>query len=117
MTDSHALKLTWKVELEWLLVNDKNYRIALEWSITNVSTSPNGDGTYSNTYSFRPVRVLIHDELWDTIKAKDPRKQSEKLRSYLKYKFDQSDTNFNTFEEFYDDFFKRIYKNIDFLLS
>ena len=114
--DSNSLKFTWKVELWQALENDKNYRIACEGSITNISSSPNGDGTYSYTYSFRPIHVLIHDELWDTIKARDPRKNSEKLRSYLKYMYEK-DSTLDTFEEFYDDFFKRIYKHMDFLLQ
>jgi hypothetical protein len=85
----------------------------------NVSTSPNGDWTYSHTYSFRPIHVLIHDELGDTIKATDPRKNSEKLRSTLKYKYDKEwvGSQFATFEEFYDDFFKKIYYNMDLLTN
>jgi hypothetical protein len=60
---SNSLKFTGKVEIESPLENDKNYRLAMEGSITNISTSPNGDGTFSNTFSFRPLHCLIHDEL------------------------------------------------------
>lgn len=119
MNDSHALKITGKVELAKALDNDKNYRIAIEWSITNISTSPNGDWTYSNTYSLRPVHVLIHDELGSTIKARDPRSNSTKLRSLLKFKYEKWEAwdSFKEFNDFYDSFYSEIYKNLDFLLS
>jgi hypothetical protein len=38
---SNSLKFTGKVEIESPLENDRNYRIALDGSITNISTSPN----------------------------------------------------------------------------
>lgn len=44
-------------------------------------------------------------------------KNSEKLRSALKYKYDKEWvwSRFETFEDFYDDFFKKIYYNMDLL--
>lgn len=117
--NSHSLKFTWKVELGQPIENDKNYRLALEGSIVNESTSPNHDWTYSKTYSFRPINVLIHDELGDTIKAYDPRKNSEKLRSKLKYDWDKWLwwTKYKEFDEAYDSFFRKIYEQYDFLIS
>jgi hypothetical protein len=117
--NSHSLKFTWKVELGQPIENDKNYRLALEWSIVNESTSPNHDGTYSKTYSFRPIHVLIHDELWDTIKAYDPRKNSEKWRSKLKYDWDKWlwGTKYKEFDDAYDAVFRKMYEQYDFLIS
>ncbi len=117
--DSYALKTTWKVELSEELQLDENYRIAMEGSITNISTSPNWDGTLSKTYSFRPIHVLIHDKLGSTIKARDPRKNSEKLRSKLKYDWDKwlYGTKYGEFEEAYDAFFRKVYEQYDYLIS
>lgn len=116
--DSYAIKFTWKVELWQAVEIDKNYRLALEGSIVNESISPNYDWTLSKTYSFRPIHVLIHDELWDTIKAKDPRKNSEKLRSKLKFDWDKWLwwTQYKEFEEAYDAFFRKLYEQYDFLI-
>ena len=116
---SNALKFTGKVEIESPLENDRNYRIALDGSITNISTSPNWDGTFSHTYSFRPIHCLIHDELGETIKAKDPRKNSEKWRSKLQYDWDRWLwwTKHSTFDEAYDSIFRVMYSQYDYIIS
>lgn len=117
--ESHALKITWKVELWQSLELDRNYSIAIQWSIVNLSTSPNHDGSLSYTYSLKPVNVLVHSDMGDTIKAKDPRSESTKFRSLMKYKFDswESGSNFKEFEDFYASVYKSIYKNLDFILN
>ena len=117
--NSHSLKVTGKVELSQNLKIDTNYRVAIEGSIVNESTSPNHDWTYSKTYSLRPINVLIHDTLWDTIKSKDPRKNSEKLRSKLKYDWDRWLwwTKYKEFDEAYDSFFRKVYEQYDYLIS
>jgi len=119
MSDSYSLKVTWKVELWQELKIDSNYTLAVQGSIVNESTSPNHDGTLSKTYSLKPVHVLVHNELWDTIKAKDPRSNSVKLRSLLKYKWDNwlAGTNFKEFDDFYDAFYRKIYEQMDYLVS
>ena len=115
----HSIKFTWKAEIESAIEMDKNYTIWMEWSVVNISSSSNGDGTTSKTYSFRPIRCIIHNELWETIKVKDPRKNSEKLRSKLKHDWDNWIfwTKYREFDEAYDNFFRKIYSQYDFLIS
>jgi hypothetical protein len=117
--DSYSLKITWKVELWQELKIDTNYNLAVQGSIVNESHSPNHDWTLSKTYSLKPVHVLISDELWDTIKAKDPRSNSVKLRSLLKYKWDNwlAWISHKEFDDFYDSFYREIYDKMDYLLS
>lgn len=117
--DSYSLKVTWKVELWQELKIDSNYTLAVQGSIVNESTSPNHDWTLSKTYSLKPVHVIVHNELWDTIKAKDPRSESQKFRTLLKYKYDTWEqwVWFNEFEDFYSSVYKNIYKNLDFLFE
>ena len=119
MKDSHAIKFTGKAELEWPVTIDRNYTAGIQWSITNVSTSPNWDGSFSYVYSFRPIHVLIHDETWETIKAKDPRKNSEKLRSKIKHDWDRwlIGTEYREFDDCYDAFFRKMYEQYDFLTA
>ena len=98
--DTNFLKLTWKVNIPEWLKNDNNYSIALQWSITNCNISSNQDWTFTNTYSFRPIHCLIHDELGETIKAKDIRSNSERLRAYLFRKYNNDHRlleKYNTF--------------------
>lgn len=117
--DSYSLKVTWKVELWQPLNLDKNYRVAIEGTIVNVSSSSNNDWTKTVCYSIRPVHCLIHDELWDTIKAKDPRKNSEKWRSKLKFDWDRGlwGTKYKEFDDAYDAMFRKMYEQYDFLIS
>ncbi len=115
--DSYSLKITWKVELQQWLNIDKNYTLAVQGSIVNESHSPNHDGTLSKTYSLRPVHVLVHDELWDTIKSKDTRSESVKFRTLLKYKYDSWEEwdSYKEFDDFYSEVYKTIYRNLDFI--
>ncbi len=113
--DTNFLKLTWKVNIPEWLKNDNNYSIALQWSITNCNISSNQDWTFTNTYSFRPIHCLIHDELGETIKAKDIRSNSERLRAYLFRKYNNDHRlleKYNTFDEFYDSWFSIMYKDL-----
>lgn len=116
--NTHYLKFTGKVNIPDPLKNDTNYRIAIEWSIYNTNESSNQDWTYTNTYSFKPIHCLIHDELWETIKAKDIRSESSKFRSLMKYKFDSWELNiYWSFDDFYSSVYRSIYKNLDFIIA
>ena len=117
--DSYSLKITWKVELWQELKIDTNYTLAVQGSIVNESHSPNHDGTLSKTYSLRPIHCLIHNELGDTIKARDIRKNSEKLRSKLKFDWDKGIwwTKYKEFDDAYDAFFRKVYEQYDYLVS
>ncbi len=88
-------------------------------SLVNISTSPNHDWSLSYTYSLKPVNVLVHDDLGNTIKAKDPRSNSTKFRSFCKYQWDSwlAGTKYKEFDDFYDSVYKGIYENYDFIVS
>lgn len=115
--NSNALKINWKVETDKPLEIGKNYSIALQGSIIKTEVVDNHDGTFINISNFRPINCLIHDELGNTITSKDPRKNSEKLRSYLSYQWSQDSRWYNTPEEHYNAFYASIYKNMDYLIS
>ena len=119
--DNHYLKIIWKVCIpEWLEV-DTNIRLAMDGSITGSNKASNEDWTYSFTHSFRPIHSLITDELGNTIKAKDLRKNSEKLRSSLKFKYESNPwllEKYESFDQFYDKFFSNLFvKHIDHLIA
>jgi len=118
--DTHYLKITWKMNIpKWLEV-DKNYTIALDGSITDSNQKSNQDGTFTYTHSFMPIHCMINAELGETILAKDTRSNSSKLRSKLKYQYDNTPElyqKYDSFETFYDLFFIQIHRKIDFLIS
>lgn len=125
--NTHYLKFTWKVNIPDPLKNDTNYRIAIEWSIYNTNESSNQDWTYTITHSIKPIHCLIHDKLGETIKARDIRSNSEKLRAYLFRKYNNDPRlldKYLNFDDFYDSFFWFMYKDlgngsnhIDFFIS
>lgn len=125
--NTHYLKFTGKVNIPDPLKNDTNYRIAIEWSIYNTNESSNQDWTYTITHSIKPIHCLIHDELGETIKARDIRSNSEKLRAYLFRKYNNDPRlldKYLNFDDFYDSFFLFMYKDlgngsnhIDFFIS
>jgi len=80
---SNSIKLTGKAELSEPLEIDKNYKVTLQGSITSSADHSNQDGTASRTFIFKPILVEVIDETGETIKAKDTRRMSQKLRAIL----------------------------------
>lgn len=113
--NTYYLKFSGKVNIPEPMKNDENYRIGIDWSIYNTNVSSNQDGTDTVTYSIRPVQCIIHDTLGETIKAKDIRSNSERLRAYLFRKYNNDHRlleKYNTFDEFYDSWFSMMYKDL-----
>lgn len=118
--DTHYLKVTGKMNIPKELEVDNNYTVAMDWSITDTSKKSNQDWTYTFVHSFFPIHCMIKDELWETILAKDTRSNSTKLRSKLKYEFDNTPElygKYDSFETFYDLFFIQIHRKLDWLIS
>jgi hypothetical protein len=55
----------------------------LEGAIESALLSTNDDGTYNKTYTFRPVKVDLLDPKGKSLKLKDNRKNSVKVRNTL----------------------------------
>lgn len=81
--NEHILKLTGKVSLPKELLNGNNYTLSVTGSVTSRTEEDNQDGTVNWVYKFEPVLVEILTEKGETIKAKDRRKLSQKLRGRL----------------------------------
>lgn len=79
--NSHILKIAGKVEIPQPLVSGHNYKVAIEGAVPKMETSDNENGSFDVTYTLKPIRVEFVDELGLTIKAKDPRRNSELARS------------------------------------
>lgn len=117
MQDTQLLKLSWKFEIESEVKVDTNYSLGIQGTIVSSNKVSNQDGSYTFIHMFRPIRWVVSSEDWESIKAKDNRKNSQKLRSYLTYAWSQDSKGYNTSEEYYDAFYRQIYKNMDFINS
>lgn len=79
--NSHILKITGKVEVPQKLTSGHNYKVTIEGAVPKMETSDNENGTFDITYTLKPIKVEFIDETGLTIKAKDPRRNSELART------------------------------------
>lgn len=99
--NSYILKINGAVEVPSELVAGFNYNINIEGAIPKFTMSDNHDGSYDVTYTLKPIKVSLIDQKGETLKAKDPRSNSNKARSQaLAIHLEKGLTV--PFEEFYD---------------
>lgn len=100
-TSTYFIALRGNANISECLEIGKNYRIVSEGSITEKKEVDNFDGTKNTTFRFEPVVIEIKDELGTTIRARDPRKNSQKIRSFL-FKIYSDEGYTEDFDSFYD---------------
>lgn len=81
--NENILKLTGRVSIPEALELDINYSLALQGSITGKDERINHNGTLDSIWRFEPVKCEILTPMGKTLRAKDPRKMSQKLRSVM----------------------------------
>lgn len=99
--NSYILKIQGKVEIPSELVAGHNYKVNIEGAIPSFEMSDNENGTFDLTYKLKPIKVEVINELGVTLKAKDPRSNSNKARSQALAYHSEKCTNVD-FEVFYD---------------
>ena len=106
---NHILKLSGKAELPKAIDARHNYHVSLSGSIPSLTDSDNENGTFTRTYSFRPVKIELLDPLGETLKLKDARSKSQlfRARAWSAWK----DSPFGlTFDEYYDELMENLIK-------
>ena len=81
--DTYFLKFHGKANIPSPLSIGHNFKVVADCSITQEQKDDNEDGTMSITYKAEPLTVEIGVNNGPTIKAKDPRKNSVKIRNML----------------------------------
>lgn len=81
--NDHVLKINGSVSIPEGLEVDTNYSLALQGSITGRSEDSNENGTSTATWKFKPFKCEVLTPTGKTIKAKDPRRLSQKLRGVI----------------------------------
>jgi len=79
----YYLKITGKVNIPTELAIGHNYKLTADCSIVSEQKSDLDNGEYSVTYKMIPITVEVVKDNGDTVKAKDPRRNSEKFRNRL----------------------------------
>ena len=113
--NSHILKLKGNAELPNELEVDDNYHISMEGSITGYKFESNDNGTADKIYDFKPVLIELLTPKGKTLKTKDPRKNSVKIRNYL-FKIYVAEGYTEPFDDVYDAFCWEVMGNTPNLL-
>lgn len=101
MSDTYFIKINGTANIPETLEMGKNYRISTEGSVTQKKEDDNFDGSSNVTFKFEPINVSITDKLGKTIKAADPRRNSQKIRAYL-FKIYADEGLVEAFDDVYD---------------
>lgn len=83
MNEIYYIKVVGKANIPKPLGIGHNYKIIADCSITSESKEDNENGDYSVIYKAVPVTIEITKDNGEVVKAKDPRKNSQKIRNYL----------------------------------
>jgi hypothetical protein len=82
--NSHILKINGSVEIPKELTSGYNYDVKISGAVPKIEMVDNENGTFDVVYKMKPIKVEVINELGETLKAKDPRRQSELTRMQAK---------------------------------
>lgn len=82
--NSHTLKISNSAEIPEPLEMDRTYRITLEGDCKDIKKSSNDDGSFTYTYNVKLLTAEIEDDLGQTLKIVDKKKQSQKLNAQIR---------------------------------
>lgn len=83
MNETYYIALRGKSNIPDKLEIGKNYSITADCSITQSKVDDNHDGTVNVTFKAEPMTIEITKNNGEIIRAKDPRRNSQKIRNYL----------------------------------
>lgn len=101
--NSHILKLLGRSELPSEIDTGHNYSVNLQGSVNKVELHDNEDGTWNKIYTFKPIIVELITPKGESLKLKDPRHNSQKMRNYL-FKIYSDEGYVEDFDRVYDAF-------------
>jgi hypothetical protein len=97
----YYVKIAGKVNIPTELSIGHNYKLMADCSIVSEQKSDLENGEYSITYKLVPINAEIQKDNGETVKAKDPRRNSEKFRKYL-FKLWSDDGILHEFDKVYE---------------
>lgn len=116
MNETYYIKIQGKANIPHALSIGHNYRLTSDCSITSETKTDNDNGTFDVTFKVEPITVEIQCDNGEIVKAKDPRKNSQKIRNYLfKHYHDQGYVE--DFDLVYDAFSLEVMAETPYLLE
>jgi hypothetical protein len=104
MENNHTyfIKLQGKANIPVPLHIGHNFKVTSDCSITQEQKDDNEDGGYDITYKAVPVTVEIGVDNGPTVRARDPRRNSQKIRNML-WKVWFNEGSLDDFDAIYDE--------------
>jgi len=99
----HIIRLTGKANIEKPLNLGEGYEVLLKGEITAITRHDLANGTEDVEYKFVPSIAEIKTELGETIKVKDLRKMSQKIRGMLFKHWESNPKDPRSYEDAYTD--------------
>lgn len=84
MNETYYIKISGKANIPKRLEIGHNYKVVIDASITQEQKIDNEDGNFDVIFKVEPITAEISKDNGEIIKAKDPRKNSVKVRNLLK---------------------------------
>lgn len=110
MSENYYIKIIGKANVPEKIEIGHNYRLEIDASVTSEQKIDNENGDFDVISKVEPIHITISQDNGKTIKARDPRKNSQKIRNTL-YREWAFITEPIEFEKFYDACTKIILKN------
>lgn len=103
MNENYFLKIQGKVNIPERVEIGHNYKLTADCSITSETRIDNENGEFDLVFKVEPITAEIQKDNGKVIKAKDPRKNSQKMRNYL-FKIYSAEGYTEDFDSVYDAF-------------
>jgi hypothetical protein len=116
MLETYYIKVQGKANIPKALGIGHNWKITSDCSIVSESKEDNEDGTFSVVYKAVPVTIEIEKDNGEIVKAKDPRKNSLKVKNYL-FKCYADEGYVEDFDRVYDAFTQEVMSRMPSLLE
>lgn len=100
--ENYFVKIQGKANIPTALAIGHNYVVMNDCSITSEQRVDNNDGTFDVIYKAEPLTMTIQKDNGETVKAKDPRKNSVKIRNMLWKEFFNDTGGAEDFDKVYE---------------
>lgn len=101
--ETYYVKIQGKANIPSRLEIGHNFKLEADCSVTSETRTDNDNGEFDVIFKLEPVTVSITKDNGEIIKAKDPRKNSQKIRNYL-FKIYHDEGYIEDFDSVYDAF-------------
>ena len=105
--ETYFVKIHGKANIPSPLPIGHNYHLEADCSVVSESKEDNENGEFNITYKLVPITVEVTKDNGEVVKAKDPRKNSQKIRNYL-FKIYASEGYTEDFDRLYDAFTQEV---------